>query len=123
MNAEPPARCSEPCTARRSERCSLGSPLANRSACSSRHANRPQHCSEDVLGNWDKCPCFEERLVGPESTLVERKALALLLWRETSLVETGINRVSFDGHGLSNGFDYAPSRPEVLRVSREGFCG
>jgi hypothetical protein len=28
----------------------------------SRHANRPQHCSEDVLGNWDKCPCFEERL-------------------------------------------------------------
>jgi hypothetical protein len=27
-----------------------------------RHANRPRHCSEDVLGKWDKCPGFEERL-------------------------------------------------------------
>jgi len=43
-------------------------------------------------------------LAGLESTPVERKALALLLrQRETSLVETGTNRASFDGHGLSNG--------------------
>jgi hypothetical protein len=27
----------------------------------SRHANRPQHRSEDVSGKWDKCACFEER--------------------------------------------------------------
>lgn len=36
---------------------------------------------------------------------MERKALALLVrQRETNLAETGLNRVSFDGHGLSNGF-------------------
>src|ERR1700751_5851193 len=28
-----------------------------------RHANRPQHCSEEVFGKWDKCPCFKERLI------------------------------------------------------------
>jgi len=31
----------------------------------SRHANRPQHCSEAVLDNSDKCPCFEERYRRP----------------------------------------------------------
>src|SRR6516225_5206418 len=46
-------------------------------------------------------------LVAPESTPVERKALALLLrQRETSLAETGINRVSFDWHKLSNGLGH-----------------
>ena len=61
-------------------------------------------------------------LVAPESTPVERKALALLLrQRETSLAETGINRVSFDRHGLSNGYKAPRSSFAELQLQAVSF--